>query len=304
MEHEDLISFIVSGLNPTFNNFVTNFSFTTSEHGISFDDFQEELLNHEIILNKEWEITLYSHEVDTNSQLRQLQPIKFKKFAIHFLPSNCCTHMRITWVFWAKKMEMPSSKRCVFFFSLLLSKFSQNWRQQKKALVAGGEKALVAVWGEEAKLGWDNREKETFSSPILLPFSSPILLFFSFLFLFSFHREQKDREKLREKENSVVTQERDLRWVLVGSPYNLETQLTQTSRNYKRGLILQLIGRWVVLDNTDKTKWAGSPTVHGGSTMAEPSSASFPPNGEQRLFPTSNQRLSFFFLFFNFEKIC
>jgi hypothetical protein len=53
MEHEDLISFIVSGLNPTFNNFVTNFSFTTSEHGISFDDFQEELLNHEIILNKE-----------------------------------------------------------------------------------------------------------------------------------------------------------------------------------------------------------------------------------------------------------
>jgi hypothetical protein len=53
MEDDNLISFIVSGLNPTFNNFVTTFSFITREKGISFDDFQNELLNHEMLLNKQ-----------------------------------------------------------------------------------------------------------------------------------------------------------------------------------------------------------------------------------------------------------
>jgi hypothetical protein len=37
--------------------------------------------------------------------------------------------------------------------------------------------------------------------------------------------------------------------------------------------------------------------------MAEPSSTSFPPNGEQRLFPIGDQGLSFFFSFFFFFSI-
>lgn len=48
-------------------------------------------------------------------------------------------YMRGTWVFWAK-MEMPSSKYCVLM-SLLLSKFSQNWKKEKKM------KGVGCWWG-------------------------------------------------------------------------------------------------------------------------------------------------------------
>jgi hypothetical protein len=41
------IHFLISGLNPTFNAFVTTFSLITRDNSFSFDDFQHELLNHE-----------------------------------------------------------------------------------------------------------------------------------------------------------------------------------------------------------------------------------------------------------------
>jgi hypothetical protein len=39
LDDEDLMSFIVSDLNPKFNSFVTSFSFTTQEKSLNFEDF-------------------------------------------------------------------------------------------------------------------------------------------------------------------------------------------------------------------------------------------------------------------------
>jgi hypothetical protein len=50
---EDLISFLLNGLNPTFNTFVTTVSLLTRERQLTLDDFQEELINHEMLLNQQ-----------------------------------------------------------------------------------------------------------------------------------------------------------------------------------------------------------------------------------------------------------
>lgn len=53
---EELISFLFNGLNPPFTSFITRFttySFATQENQISFDDFQDELLSHEMLLNQQ-----------------------------------------------------------------------------------------------------------------------------------------------------------------------------------------------------------------------------------------------------------
>jgi hypothetical protein len=50
VEEDDLISFIVSGLNFTFNPFVTAFSFAIRTTNMTFADLQSELLSHEMML--------------------------------------------------------------------------------------------------------------------------------------------------------------------------------------------------------------------------------------------------------------
>lgn len=52
-DDEDLIFFVISGLNSTFNTFVTTISVTTRDNPLSFQDFQDELLNHEMLLNQQ-----------------------------------------------------------------------------------------------------------------------------------------------------------------------------------------------------------------------------------------------------------
>jgi hypothetical protein len=52
IDDEDLISFIISGLNHVFNSFITSYIFITCENPLSFDDFHNELLNHEMLLNQ------------------------------------------------------------------------------------------------------------------------------------------------------------------------------------------------------------------------------------------------------------
>jgi hypothetical protein len=52
IEDDDLISFIVSGLNPSFNSFITS-SFATRDDPLNFEDFQDELLSHEMVLNQQ-----------------------------------------------------------------------------------------------------------------------------------------------------------------------------------------------------------------------------------------------------------
>jgi hypothetical protein len=50
VDEEDLISFIISGLNPSFNVFITTFNLTTRETPLPYADFESELLNHETLL--------------------------------------------------------------------------------------------------------------------------------------------------------------------------------------------------------------------------------------------------------------
>jgi hypothetical protein len=49
---EELISFILNGLNSTFTHFITTYSFHTWANDISYEDFQDELLSHEMLLNQ------------------------------------------------------------------------------------------------------------------------------------------------------------------------------------------------------------------------------------------------------------
>jgi transposase InsO family protein len=50
VDEDDLISFILSGLNPSFNVFITTFNLTTRDTPLPYADFESELLNHETLL--------------------------------------------------------------------------------------------------------------------------------------------------------------------------------------------------------------------------------------------------------------
>jgi len=51
VDDEDLISYVIGGLNPSYHPFITTLSFITRDNPISFDAFQMELLNYEQLLN-------------------------------------------------------------------------------------------------------------------------------------------------------------------------------------------------------------------------------------------------------------
>ena len=53
IDDDDLISFIISGLNPSYNTFITTFNFATRETPLPYDDFEAELLNHETLLENQ-----------------------------------------------------------------------------------------------------------------------------------------------------------------------------------------------------------------------------------------------------------
>jgi hypothetical protein len=53
IEEEDLISYIVGGLNTQFNPFVTFFSFATKDTSMTLDDFQAEILSYEQLLDNQ-----------------------------------------------------------------------------------------------------------------------------------------------------------------------------------------------------------------------------------------------------------
>jgi hypothetical protein len=50
VDDEDLISYVINGLNASYGPFITSLSFATRDRSISFDDFQAELLSHELFL--------------------------------------------------------------------------------------------------------------------------------------------------------------------------------------------------------------------------------------------------------------
>lgn len=53
IDDEDLISFFFSGLNPTFNSFVTTFFMTTTDKSLTSTEFQDQLLSHETLINQQ-----------------------------------------------------------------------------------------------------------------------------------------------------------------------------------------------------------------------------------------------------------
>lgn len=58
VDDEDLISFVINGLNPTYNSFITAFYFAVRDREMSFADFQAELLSHEILLESQQHQTI------------------------------------------------------------------------------------------------------------------------------------------------------------------------------------------------------------------------------------------------------
>jgi hypothetical protein len=47
---EDLITYLSNGLNPSYNGFISTISILTRDKQLSFEDFQDELINHEMLL--------------------------------------------------------------------------------------------------------------------------------------------------------------------------------------------------------------------------------------------------------------
>ena len=55
---EEIISSILNGLNSSFTHFITIYSFHTRANEISFEDFQYELINHEMLLQQHHTLVL------------------------------------------------------------------------------------------------------------------------------------------------------------------------------------------------------------------------------------------------------
>jgi hypothetical protein len=74
--NEDLISFILNGLNLTFNTFVTTVSLLTRERQLTLDDFQEELINHEMLLNQQQALSADTSTFALFTQKQGQKPFK------------------------------------------------------------------------------------------------------------------------------------------------------------------------------------------------------------------------------------
>jgi hypothetical protein len=68
LDDEELIFFILGGLNPSFNAFISSFSLVTRDRSLSFSDFHDELLSHATLLQlqqvvaNEGMVALYSNK--------------------------------------------------------------------------------------------------------------------------------------------------------------------------------------------------------------------------------------------------
>lgn len=53
VEDEELITYVIGGLNPTYNHFVTSFTFATRDSTLSFDTFQADLLSFDYLIDRQ-----------------------------------------------------------------------------------------------------------------------------------------------------------------------------------------------------------------------------------------------------------
>jgi len=89
IDDDDLISFVVSGLNPMFHTFVTIHSFATRDHDMTFADFQSELLNHEIILENQQRPTITPKTGSFALHAKQNQNIHHTPEPFQFKRTRC-----------------------------------------------------------------------------------------------------------------------------------------------------------------------------------------------------------------------
>jgi hypothetical protein len=52
VDEDDLISYLMSGLNSSYIRFITTYNIINRDSTASFDDFQMDLLNHEMLLGQ------------------------------------------------------------------------------------------------------------------------------------------------------------------------------------------------------------------------------------------------------------
>ncbi|KAJ0028670.1 hypothetical protein Pint_35223 [Pistacia integerrima] len=75
IDDDDLIAYIVSGLNHSYHPFVTSLSFATRDKALSFEDFQAELLSFELLL----ETLQQKAKIPTKSHPQTFQPPYYSK---------------------------------------------------------------------------------------------------------------------------------------------------------------------------------------------------------------------------------
>jgi hypothetical protein len=80
VEDEDLISYILGGLNPAYTTFITLFNFTTRTTSMTFEEFQTELLNHEILLGNHQQLQQPSTKLGNFAMYSQKPKSSTKNF--------------------------------------------------------------------------------------------------------------------------------------------------------------------------------------------------------------------------------
>jgi hypothetical protein len=89
IDDEDFIAFIINGLNPSFTSFITTYSFATRESTLTFEDFRDQLLSHEMLLNQQQKkATNTSSFALTASRPPYSQPFKGKAPPFSRYPSR------------------------------------------------------------------------------------------------------------------------------------------------------------------------------------------------------------------------
>lgn len=79
IDDEDFIALVINGLNPSFTSFITTYSFATRESTLTFEDFEDQLLSHEMLLNqKQRKVTDNSSFVLSASTPTYPQPFRGK----------------------------------------------------------------------------------------------------------------------------------------------------------------------------------------------------------------------------------
>ncbi|KAJ0045806.1 hypothetical protein Pint_06093 [Pistacia integerrima] len=113
VENDDLISYVVGGLNPMFTPFITTLNFATRDHSISFDDFQTELLNFEQLLEAQ------------NKNL----PSEANSLPVKYVVNSITRHLTVTteWTSTTKACIPPAQLAAMVAHTHIVQEPEQPW---------------------------------------------------------------------------------------------------------------------------------------------------------------------------------